>query len=126
MVAFLGGLLFSPATFARSELTGRSNALAKALSTELIKQGICIDSQTCWAYLQMERKEGKKIYLNLYGQKNTLLASKIANFLVEKGLKITGEIPITFKVFSEPKTHYQGVKSMFVNNKELLQLELNK
>lgn len=126
LVIFFTSLVFSQASFAGGGYSEQGTALSKALYKELIKQGICTDNQMCWNHLQMYRQDGKRIHLNMYGQKDTLLASKVAAFFVEKGLKITDGMPITFKVFPAQKEHYLGLKSIFGNNEEILKLELNK
>ena len=129
MVAFVAGLFFSQALLAGGRFTEQGNKLSEALYNELVKKGICsADTHACAKPFQMYREDdGNRIYLNLYGQKDMLLASKIVEFYVKKGLKITDGMPITFKVFPEPKEHYLGFfKGLFGNNEQSLKLELNK
>jgi hypothetical protein len=127
ILTLLVGLLCSEASFADAGYTEQGNALTKALKEDLIQQGICsLDTRLPTCDLQMYRADGKRIHLNMYGQTDTILASKVAAFLVEKGLKISRGMPITLKVFSAPKSKYLGLKSIFSKNDELLKLELNK
>lgn len=126
MVTFFTGLLFSQDSFGGGGFTEQGNKLSEALYDELMKTRVCSDVRMCRNALQMYRADGKRIHMNMYGQTDTLLASKVAIFYIEKGMKITGGMPITFKVFPAPKEHYLGLKSIFGKDEEILKLELNK
>jgi hypothetical protein len=126
VITMLAALLFSELSFAGAGFAEQGNALSKALYEELVKKRVCSDLKECHQSIQLYREDGKRIFLNLYGQKDTKLASKIVAFYIEKGLKITGGMPITFKVFPGPKTQYLGFfRGMFSNDGETLRLELN-
>lgn len=126
-ITFASALFFSQPASAGAGFSEQGNALSKALYNDLLKKGICTNVRACAESLQMYREDGKRIYVNMYGQKNTILASKVAAFYIEKGLNITGGMPITLKVFTGPKTQYLGlIKGLFGNNEEILKLELNK
>ena len=126
-ITLLSALLFSELSFAGAGFTEQGNALTAALYDELVKQKVCsINTQLSTCSLQMLRADGKRIHLNMYGQTDTLLASKVAAFLVEKGIIITRGMPITLKVFPAPKTEYLGLKSVFGLTDATLKLEINK
>ena len=126
LVIFFTSLVFSQASFAGGGFTEQGDALSEALYDELIKTRACSDDLMCTRSLQIYRADGKRIHLNMYGQKDTVLASIVVSFFIEKGLKITRGMPISLKVFSGPKSQYLGLKSIFGKNEEILKLELNK
>jgi hypothetical protein len=127
ILSLLTGLFYWKTSFAGSSYSEQGNDLTRALKENLIKQGFCsLDTRLPTCSLQMYRADGKRIHLNMYGQTDTILASKVAAFLVENGIKITKGMPITLKVFSAPKTEYLGLKSIFSKNDEFLKLALNK
>ena len=73
----------------------------------------------------MYREDGDRIYLNMYAQTDMNLSGIVVKFIVEKGIKITGGMPITLRVFHKPKTQYLGLKSIFGKD-ESIKLEINK
>lgn len=115
------------ASMAGSGFSDQGNALYKALNEHLMAQGVCKDYQTCHNVHQIYREDGgDRIYLNMYGQADTILTSMVAGFLVARGLKITGGRAITLHVYSGPHEQYQGLKSIFGASGESIKLEINK
>lgn len=115
------------ASMAGSGFSDQGNALYKALNEHLMAQGVCKDYQTCHnAHQIFSEESGAHIYFNMYGQTDKALASTVAGFLVAKGLKITGGMPITLHVFSGPHEQYQGLKRIFGASGESIKLEINK
>ena len=115
------------ASMAGSGFSDQGNALYKALNEHLMAQGVCKDYQTCHNVHQIYSEEsGDHIYFNMYGQTDKALASIVAGFLVAKGLKITGGMPITLHVFFGPHEQYQGLKRIFGASGESIKLEINK
>jgi hypothetical protein len=104
----------------------QGSALTKLMYEELINKGICADRQSCFNLVQMYREDGDRIYLNMYAQTNMSLSSVVAQFMVEKGIKITDGKPITLRIFSKPKTEHLGLKSIFGPRGESIKLEINK
>jgi hypothetical protein len=117
MGASMGGYGFS----------NQGNALTKALDDYLIVQGVCKDFQTCQNALQMYREDSRDcIYLNMYRQTDTALASTVTAFLVARGLKITGGMAITLHVYSGSHEQYADIKRIFGQSQQSIKLELNK
>jgi hypothetical protein len=124
VITLLAALIFSELSFAG--YSDQGDALSQALYEDLVKKRVCSNMPACSQMLQMYGSDGKRILLNMYAQKDTVLVSKVVAFLVEKGLKISRGMPITLKVFSAPKSKYLGLKSISSKNDEFLKLELNK
>jgi hypothetical protein len=124
LFAFLG---MTEVSMGGSGFSEQGNALYKALNEHLVAKGVCKDHQTCHNAHQIYREDGGgHIYFNMYGQSDKALASTVAEFLVANGLKITGNMPITLRVFEGPKTQYLGFKAMINRSQESIKLEINK
>lgn len=108
------------------KFSSQGNALYKALLDELIKGGICTDNQSCFDALQMYREDGDRIYMNMYAQTDNSLSAIVAKFIMENGLRITGGMPITLRIYVEPKSQHLGWKSVFGINQEAVKLEVGK
>lgn len=105
----------------------QGNSLIKALIGQLINEGVCKDIRSCNDILQMYREDDNgRVYLNMYGQTDTALTSKVISFLVTHGTKITGGLGITLHVFSGSHEHNHGVKQLFRRSQEVIKLEINK
>lgn len=130
-IALLANLFFAcyfstvmNVAIAGSGFTKQGNDLTAGLIQHLIAKGICKDNPTCWGVTQIYRKDGSgRIYLNMYGQKNTALTSIVTEFLVANGLQLTGGIGITLTIYSGPHTQYEG---FFGRRGESIKLEINK
>lgn len=108
------------------KFSSQGNALYKSLLNELIRQGICTDSQTCFNALQMYGEDGDRIYMNMYAQTDRHLGAIVASFILKSGLTVTGGMPITLRIFRGPKSQYLGIKSLVGRNEESVKLEVNK
>ena len=112
-------------SMAGGKFSDQGNALYKSLHDELIAKSVCTNFQNCSDALQMYGEDGDRIYLNMYAQTDMNLSGIVVKFIVEKGIKITGGMPITLRVFHKPKTQYLGLKSIFGKD-ESIKLEINK
>ncbi|MCY7306703.1 MAG: hypothetical protein LH632_11245 [Rhodoferax sp.] len=70
------------------KFSDQGNTLTQLMYEELIYKGICSDRQSCFNLLQMYREDGDRIYLNMYTQTNMSLISIVAQFILEKGIKL--------------------------------------
>ncbi len=130
-VTFLLVLIISGFSCIEQSLAGSpSSPYVDTLKIELIKvlirDHVCENDQICREMLYMPTEGYSRIYLNMYGQTDTVLASHVAAFFVEKGLKITEGTPIALRVFPKPKDDYMGLRYAFGSNDYLMKLELNK
>jgi hypothetical protein len=127
VICLLSYFGMSGASMAGSGFSEQGNALYKALNEHLISKGICKDNRSCHNAHQIFSEDGGgHIYLNMYGQTDRALASTITEFLVARGLKITGGMPITLHVFFGPHEQYQGFKRIFGASGESIKLEISK
>lgn len=128
-LAILASIGATGVSIASDGSSPQGSALTKALFDQLKAQGVCKDNRSCNDALQMYREDGKRIYLNMYSQKDKKLASIVAEFLVARGLQITGGLPITLRVYPDPKTQYLGpVGNLAIIGvtPESIKLEINK
>ena len=126
LVALLSFFSYVEQARAGSIFSQEAEMLINALHKDLIKKRVCDNDFMCSEMLQTLTEGNKRIYLNMYGQTDTVLASYVVAFFIEKGKIITGGIPITLRVFPKPKTEYMGLKYAFGSNEYLIKLELNK
>ena len=122
----LAGLGASGESMGGDKFSIQGNALHAALIEDLVKQGVCGDHQSCFNVLQIFGEDGDRIYLNMYAQTDRHLGAIVARFFIEHGLKASGGMPITLRIYSDPKSKYLRFKSMFNRGDEFVKLEINK
>ncbi len=122
-IAFLGSFYIEP-SIAGGATPDATYELKEALRKTLVKQGLCLNIEDCVS--MSHEGSTKRIYLNLYDQIDKKLASHIVDFFIQEGIKITGGIPISFRVFPKDKEEYLGLRYTFGSNDYLIKLEINK
>jgi len=102
--------------------------LNQALLDNLVYERACKNQTACKSALNMylDGDGVDRIYLIMYSQRKTELASKVAAFLIRDGMKITGEFPIELVVYSSDHKVNQGIKSFFYKTEPVIRLEINK
>ena len=125
MLPFLIWLVLNQGCIPRG-FTEQGNSAYNGLIDNLIQQEICSDPRSCSDLLQMYREDGERIYLSMYGHTDLSLPTTVSLFFLENGLKLSSGMPITLKVFSEPKSEHLGLKGIFSQNNVAMKLELNK
>jgi hypothetical protein len=104
------------------------STLKDKLIDSLVENNVCKNREICREILHMYAEGTSRIYLNMYDQSDTELASHVAAFFIKEGLKITKGIPITLSTYPKPKDEYmnKGFKYAFGNDEYLINLEINK
>ena len=102
------------------------NVLYKNLIEELVKQDVCKDRSSCANQISLYRRSGSRVYFNLYNQTDRTTAAIVGKFLVQNGIKLSNNMPITFKAYSTPKKGYLDLDYYFGREKELLKLDIEK
>ncbi len=130
-IIFFLATLLSCFSYIEQSLAGSNTSpyigiLKNELIEALVKDHVCKDREKCREILHMRGEGYSKIYLNMYDQADTLLASHVAEFFITKGLKITEGTPIALRVFPKPKSEYMGLRYAFGSDDYLIKLELNK
>lgn len=109
-----------------SRFSEPENVLYKNLIEELVNQKICQDASSCPTQISLYRRSGSRAYFNLYNQTDRTTAAIIGKFLVLNGIKLSNNMPITFKAYSTPKKGYLDLGYYFGREEELLRLDIEK
>jgi hypothetical protein len=70
-------------------------------------------------------EHGNRVNINFYGIKDEKIVSAIFKVVVDEGATLTGNAPITVRVFTKSKSENLGVKATFGLNTPAFQLDIN-
>ena len=105
---------------------GAASNLRPRLQEVLIQHHVCENDNDCRKKDVMLGEYGNRVHLNFYGIKDEKIVSAIFKVVVEDCAVLTGNAPITVRVFTTPKSENLGVKAAFGLNTPAFQLEINK
>ena len=125
-VILLVCFLFIVKFIIKNRFADEENAVYEGLIEELETQEFCMKKLTCATKIGLYHRSGKRIYFNMYGQKDMVLVASISKFLVKKGIQLTKGVPVTLKVYSTPKVGYLNFDYFFGHEYPLLKLEIEK
>lgn len=127
LIYFLGSV-YSEQSLAGGGYSDYSDLLIDGLIEYLIKHKICDSDRSCGKMIQTRTEGSKRIYINMYGQTNTIVTSNAVAFFIEEALKISEGTPVTLSAYPKPNDEYmnKGFKYAFGNNEYIINLELNK
>ena len=100
--------------------------LRPRLQEVLIQHHVCENDNDCRNKDIMLGEYGSRVHLNFYGIKDEKIVSAIFKVVVEDGVALTGNAPITVRIFTTPKSENLGVTAVFGLNKPAFQLEIKK
>lgn len=106
----------------------QGRALANEIDNELIHREICKDSRDCFNKLAIYGEHGNHVNFNLYdvgsGNKRVITAI-VVEMIVNRGLNITGGIPIAVQAFEKSHDEYTNFKNFF-SKKPAIKLEVSR
>lgn len=128
LASMLSGFSYMEQSIAGGFSSPYSDKLIDGLIDYLIKHDVCDSDSTCGKMIQTRTEGTKRIYINMYGQTDLVVASHAVAFFIEQAPKITEGTPTTLHVYPKTKDEYmnKGFKYAFGNNEYLIKLELNK
>lgn len=103
----------------------RGQALYKSIIETLINKGICVDNDDCTKKVSIYGEDGNQVNVNMYSATDSMIVGAILGHVASDGLRITEGVPITVRVFREPKEKHLGFKAAFGLNKPAIILEVN-
>jgi hypothetical protein len=110
-----------PAMAVGEQYREQGNALSKAIFQELIKTGLCKDTNDVIGKLPMYGGHGNQINFSIYKPDRKILAATI-EFLIAHGFEITGGVPIAIRVYPKSREEYGN---FLISPKPTIQLEIN-
>jgi hypothetical protein len=128
-IIFYKLLILSAVTFLLSgcgeAYRGAASGLMPRLQKVLIQHHVCENDQDCRNKDVMLGEHGNRVNINFYGIKDEKIVSAIFKVVVDEGATLTGNAPITVRVFTKSKSENLGVKATFGLNTPAFQLDIN-
>jgi hypothetical protein len=116
---------FFTASWAGGGYSEEGDALSEALRKHIISVGICTAADDCAKVIQILRRDGKTIEMNLYAATDPVVVREVFGFVAANGLRISNGKAITLNAFPKPKESYvNSVKGFRENRNPPLTLQL--
>jgi hypothetical protein len=110
-----------PAMAMGEKYSEQGHTLSKAIYQELIRTGLCKDSDEVIARLPMYGGHGNQVNFSIYKPDRKILAATV-EFLIAHGFEITGGIPIAIRVYPKSREEYGNI---VISPKPTIQLEID-
>lgn len=100
----------------------QGHLLFQEIHKHLINSGICISKKECYKKFEIYGGHGNRVNFSVYNQKDNKELTQLIGFIVERGYKITGGVPISVSVYPKIRADYGNI---LISPKPMMTLEIN-